>query len=525
MAVGATETLTLTFTVGPTAPLGPDQISVSASVSGLNETDSDPGNDAAGDSTDVNSAIFDLEVVTTESADPVLAASGPGNLVYVATVTNLSSTAATGVTVENFLTLPGGVTIDSISPSVGNYSAPIWNLGELAPFAMETITITLTVGGFASPADTVTYSAGIASVNETDENPINDADDEETAITRLLDFGDAMDPAYPSKLASDGARHVIAASSPLIGTTIDDEADAQTNATATGDDTTGSDDEDGILFSTGALVRGESSNVEVTITDAGATSFLSAWIDFDGDGTWTPSEQIAADFPVAPVSGTNTVNIGFAVPATAQLGSTVARVRVSSQGGLAPTGIAIDGEVEDIMTPPITSGPSVESVTIDNGTGQRSMVRDITVRFDTVVTVDPGAFSVTDDSSNPVSFSQGTPTVVDGKTEVTLTFNAPGLIGGSLADGNYSLNVDKDKVRVGSSSMLADHVEDFFRFFGDRDGDRDVDLLDFVFFKATFNLPSSDPFFNDAFDFQGDDDVDLLDFVFFKGNFSSSLPN
>ena len=76
---------------------------------------------------------------------------------------------------------------------------------------------------------------------------------------------------------------------------------------------------------------------------AGATlAELDAWIDYDHDGQFgasriSESATIAAgDSPFA-----------FEVPATALIGPTIARFRVSSAGGLSPTGVATDGEVED----------------------------------------------------------------------------------------------------------------------------------------------------------------------------------
>ena len=75
-----------------------------------------------------------------------------------------------------------------------------------------------------------------------------------------------------------------------------------------------------------------------------------AWIDFDGDQTWSPGEQIADSVDVT--NGDNAIT--FAIPAAAQLGTTIARFRVSEDGDLEPTGLGENGEVED------------HEVTIDN---------------------------------------------------------------------------------------------------------------------------------------------------------------
>src|SRR6266566_6824775 len=57
-----------------------------------------------------------------------------------------------------------------------------------------------------------------------------------------LDFGDAPAP-YPTLVSSNGARHT--ATGPLLGTLRDTENDGFPHASALGDDSTGSDDEDG----------------------------------------------------------------------------------------------------------------------------------------------------------------------------------------------------------------------------------------------------------------------------------------
>jgi hypothetical protein len=118
------------------------------------------------------------------------------------------------------------------------------------------------------------------------------------------DFGDAPDPTYPTLLASSGANHLIVPGF-FMGAGVDAEPDGQPSGLAIGDDidavfTTPGDipfppgDEDGVAFtSTPPLVTGQTSNVTVT---ASAPGLLNAWIDFNGDGSWTsPAEQIFTD--------------------------------------------------------------------------------------------------------------------------------------------------------------------------------------------------------------------------------------
>ncbi len=154
------------------------------------------------------------------------------------------------------------------------------------------------------------------------------------------DFGDTPDPTYPTLLASNGARHTLGGSL-YLGASVDTDADGQPTAAADGDDLdAGGDDEDGVTFTT-ALEQGKAASVDVSSSGAG---LLNAWIDFNQDGDWGDAgEQIFTDEALA--AGVN--NLGFNIPAGAVIGNTFARFRLDSAGGLNPTGLAADGEVED----------------------------------------------------------------------------------------------------------------------------------------------------------------------------------
>ena len=156
-----------------------------------------------------------------------------------------------------------------------------------------------------------------------------------------LDFGDAPDRPYPTSHISDGARHTIDARM-YLGRGVDAEADGQPDATATGDDDDGNDDEDGVVFIS-ALAPGTKATVEVT---ASSTGVLNAWIDFNSDNDWDDAfEQVFIDEPLH--TGVNTLTLD--VPAWAAKTVTFSRWRFSTARGLSYTGLAIDGEVEDYM--------------------------------------------------------------------------------------------------------------------------------------------------------------------------------
>ncbi len=189
-----------------------------------------------------------------------------------------------------------------------------------------------------------------------------------------LDFGDAPDVPYATVLASDGPRHE--ATGPMLGGNRDAETDGQPTAAANGDDTTGTpNDEDGVTFGSAIMVGQLDASVTVNVQNAPSGAKLDAWIDFNGDGSWGgPSEQIADGLAVS--EGNNTIQ--FDVPSHAAEGGTFARFRLSTAGDLAPTGAAVDGEVEDysvtIEPPASASGNFVTHQEIAEG---RDGVRSI----------------------------------------------------------------------------------------------------------------------------------------------------
>ena len=171
------------------------------------------------------------------------------------------------------------------------------------------------------------------------ENDLKRLVDASYSVTRQLDFGDAPD-GYPVRLDEDGARHVTG---PLrLGDRVDPDVGGLPSEGADGD---GSDDDGVLLIADMISVIGQASVSSFLVTATG-TGRLDAWVDFNADGDWNdPGEQIAT--ALAMDSGANIVSFG--VPAGASIGQTAARFRLSTAGGLAPTGAANDGEVEDYL--------------------------------------------------------------------------------------------------------------------------------------------------------------------------------
>lgn len=172
------------------------------------------------------------------------------------------------------------------------------------------------------------------------DGPAFDGEVEDYPIAiQEIDLGDAPDPDYPTLLASGGAAHLIG-SGLHLGASVDGEIDGQPTAGADGDDTNGSDDEDGVIF-TSSLGGGLDASLEIAASGAG---LLNAWIDFNADGDWDDAgEQIFTDQALA--AGAN--SLSFSVAAGAVVGDTIGRFRFDTLGGLSYDGLSSDGEVED----------------------------------------------------------------------------------------------------------------------------------------------------------------------------------
>ena len=110
------------------------------------------------------------------------------------------------------------------------------------------------------------------------------------------------------------------------------------------------DDEDGVRFD---RVLTPGADVPITVT-ASRDGYLDGWLDLNGDGDW--NDQYEHIFNRVPVqAGAN--QLTFSIPPATGPGVTYARFRFGSEGGLAPTGLAIDGEVEDYRVEIISNDP------------------------------------------------------------------------------------------------------------------------------------------------------------------------
>jgi hypothetical protein len=178
------------------------------------------------------------------------------------------------------------------------------------------------------------------------------------------------------------------------------------------------------------------------------------------------------------------------------------------------------------VNPPAGAPPTVESVVINDGSAQRSMVTSIIVMFNTVVTIDDlaAAFQMVNKAGgSPVGLIPSL-NDVGGKTVVTLAFNGSAVVGGSLEDGDYLLKVYADRVHASGLNLDgngdgtpndnftygAAAADKFFRLFGDQDGDRDVDATDRFAFLSARGKTRGQAGYLWYFDYDNDGDVDAV---------------
>jgi CSLREA domain-containing protein len=199
---------------------------------------------------------------------------------------------------------------------------------------------------------------------------------------------------------------------------------------------------------------------------------------------------------------------------------------------------ATDGVVKDTseysldfrLVAPVVKPPAVQSVVVNDGSAQRSMVESLSVTFTTQVDISPGAFTLvqssngsTGDISGVVSFT--TALTADGRTVATLTFAGSGIVGGSLADGRYTLTVHSNLVHDHQSglALAADSVNRFFRLFGDVNGDGKVDDTDRTAFLAAYRSRKGMANYRSYFDFNNDGAIDSVDYYQFQRRYGTQL--
>jgi hypothetical protein len=93
----------------------------------------------------------------------------------------------------------------------------------------------------------------------------------------------------------------------------------------------------------------------------------------------------------------------------------------------------------------------------------------------------------------------------------------------SLNDGNFRLTVDSTKVHSNAGDMSAAKVDDFYRWFGDSDGDRDADGTDMFNIRRVLAGDPNYSQYQDAFDYDGNGSVNGTDYSTFRTHYGRRL--
>jgi subtilase family serine protease len=240
---------------------------------------------------------------------------------------------------------------------------------------------------------------------------------------------------------------------------------------------------------------------------------------------------------------------GNAIVGTGTLTSGSATISVSSlsvgthdlfafYGGDANYGPSESSQAVQVVN---SAPPSITSVIINedisalfNAAGQpfagaqRSMVNDIVYTFSEPVnildpSVDPSVFTIAIASgwTGSVPTLSWAPVAGSGDTEWAVTFSGNGVIGGSIANGAYSITVndpasitaefDSQALNLAANGIGA-ATQSFYRLYGDINGDTIVNAADNLKFKNALTT------YNAAFDHNQDGVVNAADNAQFKND-------
>jgi uncharacterized repeat protein (TIGR01451 family) len=377
----------------------------------------------AGD-VDANGILYVKSLVGTSAYGIDVNSASPTYLTLVKTITGLATISGTVPGVQDFAFHPSNGKLYTIQGATGNVYEISW------PAAGASVAATLVNRGkptnlpigtygavyFASDGSMYGYSNGTVGSNNGAiyrmTNVVGTGLPVATTLTTTaagVSFNDgARCPLAPPVLALNNADYgdapatydsgtpashqVPAAPTAYLGTLPPDkELAPSTPLDGSGDNSTGTNDEDGVTFVGGTTLNtGATASVSVATNGTGT---LYAWIDFNGNGIFESSERITNWATGNPSTG-GTTTLTFGVP-EGFTGTTYARFRYSSDVAAAnPTGSANDGEVEDYQ---ITLAPRLTPATYGNGTPVRKGICSIysATGADQVVTAPTGAKGLT----------------------------------------------------------------------------------------------------------------------------------
>jgi hypothetical protein len=272
--------------------------------------------------------------------------------------------------------------------------------------------------------------------------------------------------------------------------------------------------------------------------------------DFNGDGRL---DIALAEFGVNPASTPGDVAVlegdgkgGFGTPVLYPVGLSPRWVAAGdfNQDGL-PDLVTADSSsstVTLLLSQAALPVPRVESVVINDGAAQRSLVTSVTVTFSTagLLPENPADAFLLLGPGGSVAVEVVASLDGSGRTVARLTFTGPGIVNGSLPNGQYTLTVRGDRIRDASGQAVdgdgdgspgGDSLTEFFRRYGDLDGNGLVDgviLIDrsgfprvsfggeFGALVAALGRRAGQPGYLAVLDANGDGVIDAFDLLGFR---------
>ncbi len=163
-------------------------------------------------------------------------------------------------------------------------------------------------------------------------------------------------------------------------------------------------------------------------------------------------------------------------------------------------------------------------ITVGDGSNSHSNVDQLTLNFGNVVDFQSSTLTLVQRETGQSVDFDWTIDNSSGQSLVTVTFaGALAENGGSLKDGNYQLTVDGSLFGGNDFIFGDDEADNFYRFYGDGDGNRTVNVFDLLPFRQTYLSSAGDDNFDAGFDSNGDGTVNVLDLLKFRQNFGETL--
>ena len=169
---------------------------------------------------------------------------------------------------------------------------------------------------------------------------------------------------------------------------------------------------------------------------------VSAWVDFDQNGTFDKSEQVKAK---VTKDGLLTLDFGKRTGVN-ETGTLNARVRIATEAKDVenPTGIAKDGEVEDFQIPVESLKPTADR---SSTTGKQGQVQTSKVVFGT------------DEDATSVNFNKGTKKTEDGTIDVPLDEKTLTLLDSDGKETKEVAAIDGNGKRIGRYVLKGEEIK------------------------------------------------------------------